>query len=70
PSQLFGLDQIIEIGPLSGKSNVQYWLEKRGFEATTERVERIFAAAKQSERILSDDEILALLGPDAIPAGN
>ncbi|MGH9700656.1 MAG: LeuA family protein, partial [Candidatus Acidiferrales bacterium] len=42
PSQLFGLDQIIEIGPLSGKSNVQYWLEKRGFEATTERVERIF----------------------------
>ncbi|MGH9723507.1 MAG: LeuA family protein [Candidatus Acidiferrales bacterium] len=70
PSQLFGLDQIIEIGPLSGKSNVQYWLEKRGFEATTERVERIFAAAKQSERILNDDEILALLGPDAVPAGN
>lgn len=68
PSQLFGLDQIIEVGPLSGKSNVQYWLEKRGFEATTERVERIFAAAKQSERILSDEEILALLGPDAVPA--
>ncbi len=68
PSQLFGLDQIIEVGPLSGKSNVQYWLEKRGFEATTERVDRIFAAAKQSERILSDEEILALLGPDAVPA--
>lgn len=68
PSQLFGLDQIIEIGPLSGKSNVQYWLEKRGFEATAERIERIFAAAKQSERILSDEQILALLGPDAVPA--
>jgi 2-isopropylmalate synthase len=68
PSQLFGLDQIIEVGPLSGKSNVQYWLEKRGFEATPERVDRIFAAAKQSERILSDEEILALLGPDAVPA--
>lgn len=68
PSQLFGLDQIIEVGPLSGKSNVQYWLEKRGFEATPERVERIFAAAKQFERILSDEEILALLGPDAVPA--
>lgn len=68
PSQLFGLDQIIEVGPLSGKSNVQYWLEKRGFEATVGRVERIFAAAKQSERILSDEEILALLGPDAVPA--
>ena len=68
PSQLFGLNQIIEIGPLSGKSNVQYWLEKRGFEATAGRVERIFAAAKQSERILSDEEILALIGTDDVPA--
>ena len=68
PSQLFGLNQIIEIGPLSGKSNVQYWLEKRGFEATAGRVERIFAAAKQSERILSDEEILALISTDDVPA--
>ena len=30
PSHLFGLDQIIEIGPLSGRSNVVHWLEKRG----------------------------------------
>src|SRR6201997_5101284 len=28
PSHLFGLEQVIEIGPLSGRSNVQYWLER------------------------------------------
>ena len=48
---LFGLEQIIEIGPMSGKSNVIYWLEKHGIAATDERVDRIFDAAKQSERI-------------------
>src|ERR1700726_4091961 len=28
PSHLFGLDQIIEVGPMSGKSNVLFWLER------------------------------------------
>jgi 2-isopropylmalate synthase len=62
PSHLFGLEQIIEVGPLSGKSNVLYWLEKRGIPATDELVDRIFNAAKQSERILTEQEILALVG--------
>ena len=62
PSNLFGLEQIIEIGPLSGRSNVIYWLEKRGIAATDERVDKIFAAAKQSDRILSDAEIENLAG--------
>ena len=65
PSHFFGLDQIIEIGPMSGKSNVIYWLEKRGLEPTDERVERIFAAAKQSDRLLTEEEILALCGAPA-----
>src|SRR5437762_11783117 len=30
PSHYFGLEQIIEIGPMSGKSNVIYWLERTG----------------------------------------
>jgi 2-isopropylmalate synthase len=62
PSYLFGLEQIIEVGPLSGRSNVIYWLEKRGIPATDERVDRIFNAAKQSDRILSDAEIENLAG--------
>ena len=66
PSHLFGLEQIIEIGPLSGRSNVIYWLEKRGMEATDERVDRIFAAAKQAQRILTESEILALAEPSPL----
>ena len=66
PSHLFGRDQVIEIGPMSGKSNIIYWLEKRGLEPTEELVERIFAAAKQSLRLLTDEEIYALCGT-AIP---
>src|ERR1035437_6219655 len=56
PSHLFCMDQIIEIGPLSGRSNILYWLEKRGIPAPDEVVDRIFAAAKQSERTLTDGE--------------
>jgi 2-isopropylmalate synthase len=63
PSHLFGLEQIIEIGPLSGRSNVTYWLEKRKIPVTDELVDRIFAAAKQAERIMTEDEIFALVSP-------
>jgi 2-isopropylmalate synthase len=62
PSHLFGLEQVIEIGPLSGKSNVLYWLEKRGIPANEDLVERVYNAAKKSERVLTDEEILALVG--------
>jgi len=62
PSHLFGLEQVIEIGPLSGKSNVLYWLDKHGIAATDERVEKIYAAAKKSERTLTEEELLALAG--------
>ncbi len=62
PSHLFGLDQVIEIGPLSGRSNVIFWLERRGIPATGELVERIFDAAKQSQRVLTEEELLALVG--------
>jgi 2-isopropylmalate synthase len=62
PSHYFGRDQVIEIGPMSGKSNVIYWLEKRGLAASDELVERIFAAAKQSDRLLTEEELAAICG--------
>jgi isopropylmalate/homocitrate/citramalate synthase len=65
PAHLFGLEQVVEIGPMSGRSNVVFWLEKRGMTARDEVVDRIFAAAKQSERILTEAEILALAGVTA-----
>ena len=58
PSHLFGLEQIIDIGPMSGKSNVIFWLEKRGIQATEERVNAIYNKAKQSDRLLTTEEVL------------
>jgi 2-isopropylmalate synthase len=62
PSHWFGIDQKIEIGPMSGKSNVIYWLEKRGITPTDDLVEKIFARAKKADRLLTDAEILELCG--------
>ncbi|HYY59063.1 MAG TPA: LeuA family protein [Pyrinomonadaceae bacterium] len=61
PAGLFGMQQQIEIGYMSGKSNVIYWLEKRGIEPSEERVERILARAKQSSSVLSEDEVMKLV---------
>ena len=61
PAGLFGLQQKIEIGYMSGKSNVIYWLETRGIEASEERVERILAHAKQSPSVLSEEEVMQLI---------
>jgi 2-isopropylmalate synthase len=58
PSHYFGLEQIIEIGPMSGKSNVIFWLERKGLPTDEETVDRIFQKAKQSNRTLLDDEIM------------
>ena len=58
PARHFGMEQIIEIGPMSGKSNVYFWLERHGYEPTDEVVERIYQRAKSSERMLTDTEIL------------
>ena len=59
PAHFFGLEQIIDVGPMSGKSNVIFWLEIRGIPAAEDVVERIFQLAKSSDRCLSEEEILA-----------
>lgn len=61
PAGQFGLKQVIEVGPMSGKSNVIYWLENRGLEANEDRVTRIYERAKQSSAVLSEDELMALV---------
>ena len=60
PSHLFGLDQIIEVGPMSGKSNVLFWLEHHKIPADEATVTKLLDAAKHSARVLTDDELLAL----------
>ncbi len=44
---------------MSGKSNVIFWLERKGMTASDELVDRIFQRAKASDRCLTEEEILA-----------
>lgn len=67
PAHFFGLEQIIDIGPMSGKSNVIFWLERHGITPTDEIVERIFAKAKQATACLTKDEIYECCGLSAKP---
>ena len=61
PAGMVGRKQTIEIGPMSGISNVQCWLDDHGISARPELVDAIFQRGKESDRILTDEEILALV---------
>ena len=61
PAAMVGRKQTIEVGPMSGISNVQCWLENHGIEPRGDLVDAIFRRAKESDRLLSDEEILALV---------
>ena len=61
PASLVGREQEIEIGPMSGRSNVIFWLERRGLPATDDVVDRVFAAAKASNRTLSRDQVQSIV---------
>jgi len=58
---MVGRHQIIEVGPMSGLSNVQCWLEDHGIEPRPELVDAIFRRAKESDRVLLDEEILRVV---------
>jgi 2-isopropylmalate synthase len=61
PAGWFGREQVIEIGPMSGVSNVIYWLESRGHAAGENIVNAIFEAAKKHDRTLTDKEIAEIV---------
>jgi 2-isopropylmalate synthase len=61
PSHVFGMEQVIDVGPMSGKSNVVYWLEKRGIIATEELVDAIYRRAKDSDTTLTEAEIMDVM---------
>jgi 2-isopropylmalate synthase len=61
PADMVGRRQHIEVGPMSGESNVVFWLESRKIAVTPERVQAVFQRAKSVDRVLTDDEIRAVL---------
>jgi isopropylmalate/homocitrate/citramalate synthase len=66
PAGMVGLEQGIKVGPMSGKSNVVWFLERRGVAPTDAAVERVLALAKRTPRLLTESEVLAAA---AAPAG-
>ncbi len=61
PAHMVGEKQTVEIGYMSGASNVNYWLETHKIESSPELVQRILAAAKESTQILSDEQIQSIV---------
>lgn len=61
PASLVGRHQVIEVGPMSGISNVRYWLANRGYDADdAELCDLIFARAKEVDHTLSEEEMLRI----------
>jgi isopropylmalate/homocitrate/citramalate synthase len=61
PAHVFGLEQVIDIGPMSGKSNIHFWLQRHGMRDSDDMVDRIYRRAKASDHTLSEAEILECL---------
>ena len=61
PASWFGREQEIEVGPMSGNANILYWLHKNGYQGTDAEVNTIRQAAKNTNRLLSNAELKALM---------
>jgi 2-isopropylmalate synthase len=58
PAAWIGRHQQIEIGPMSGLSNVRYFLAVRGLAASPETEQALLEAAKHSDHVLGEEEAL------------
>ncbi len=61
PAGIFGKQQEIEVGYMSGESNVVYWLKKRGISPDPPLVKKVFEHAKCSDHLLTGEEIYAII---------
>ena len=61
PASWIGRQQEIEIGHMSGGSNVVFYLESRGLGHSPEIVEAVLAEAKKSQRLLREDEVVEIV---------
>lgn len=61
PASMVGRAQGIEIGPMSGEHNVRFYLRERGIEEHPVYIEKILSAAKRSNRLLSEDDVMRMV---------
>lgn len=60
---MVGREQRIDIGPMSGMSNVRHWLREHGYDAGDDSLaERVFRAAKRTDHTMTDEEIGDVVG--------
>ncbi|MCP3964456.1 MAG: 2-isopropylmalate synthase [bacterium] len=57
PAALVGCRQRIDVGPMSGISNVVHWLKANGYTPDPELVQTVFERAKRSASVLSEEEL-------------
>jgi 2-isopropylmalate synthase len=63
PASLVGRSQVIEISHMSGMSNVHYWLRARDLPAEEAVCKAVLEQAKKGNRVLREDEVLAMVRP-------
>ena len=61
PAGMIGRPQEICIGFMSGASNVNFWLSQRSIEADDTLVAEVLKTAKTNDRIMTDDEVMAVV---------
>jgi 2-isopropylmalate synthase len=62
PAGMFGRKQEIGVGFMSGASNVHSWLREHGIEPSEDLAAAILEVAKGTRHILTDDEVMAVVG--------
>jgi 2-isopropylmalate synthase len=60
PAAMVGSHQKIEVGYMSGVSNIVHWLHEHDIEPTDHLVKEILRAAKEHNRVLTDDELFQI----------
>jgi 2-isopropylmalate synthase len=61
PASMVGRKQGIEIGPMAGEHNVRFYLKERDIEIQPVYIEKILAAAKRSNRLLSEEDVMRMI---------
>ena len=61
PAGEFGKEQQIEVGPMSGLSNVKHWLARHGAPLDDSFAKQVLARAKETAKTLSEAEMLSLV---------
>ena len=64
PASRVGRKQDICIGYQSGHSNVEHWLNQHGIAPSQDLIEAVLERAKAETRLLTDDEVLAIVRPE------